>query len=164
MVKGGGLPDEHPGVPEVVSLSEVLLRGLPVGLLLEGEDGEGGGLVGEARTFRGFDVPVPGFRGGGKDAEGDQVAGAVGQGEGRLHPSEEEVGVGDVMVRREDPDNVLRVFTLQAGDRPEEGGGCVSRLRFGPDVLGRESGAETAEALGQGPMGDDVDVLRLQVT
>jgi hypothetical protein len=180
---GGGPPDEHAGVPQVLPRGEVGLRGGAVGLLAEGRRLRDAGHAGRCAALH---VAEPGGRRRGPDAEGHQRAralgeGVVGGGERRGEPLDRpdhvvgadhgELGVGvDVGHQgRGQADGVGGV----PGDRlehqpvrpqPRQRGAHllpVAGRGADPDAVGRQHRLEPGEGLGQQavrravPAGDD---------
>ncbi len=130
---GAGLPDEHAGVPGVVSGGEILFGGFFVGFFLEGEDVEDAGAVGEFGAS--LDVSEAGGGESGGDAEGDEGFGMLVDGvEGFAERGLKDINGLDDVVSGEDGEGGVGVVFVEDGGGESDGVGGVAAHGFAEEL------------------------------
>jgi hypothetical protein len=158
------LPQEHPGIPEIVAGIAEFLRGSRIRLFLEFLDSikrcpSPEDLRGSPREP---DVSVAGGREGRRDPEGDQTVIR----RGRLCAGPEAfpklVRIPDGMIRRQNGQHGFRVLQIQDGRGQHQAGRRVAGLGLDEQVPGRSIRQIAAEDFCQFLVGDGVYLAGLQ--
>ena len=150
--QGRRSPDEHAGVPPVLTAGQVALRDLAGRLLREVEHVVRAGEVVEGLAA--VQVAVAGVRAGRHDTQGDQRGGVrFCDGEGGLQAGCEHVDGFDHLVGGDLGDDGFRVLQGQHGRRPGDGVQGVPADRLAQDVGCRQLGQVGGNGVGVGGPG-----------
>lgn len=157
-------PDEHAGVPAVLSGLEVFEGGVVIGLLLEPfgavEDGfVGFGALGRRERGADTDIAVAGGGFGGLDADGDDDLAAAGEVEGVGEDALELLLLGDDVVGGENGHDACGGAGADEGGAEGDGGAGIAADGFGHDIFPWQEGQLTSDLGGLGGVGDDENVF-----
>lgn len=161
---GDEAPDEHAGVPAVVSAIEVFDSFIQVGFFDEAFDFmEAGfgffGSGGWGQVFSEFDIAVAGGGFGGFDTDGDHGLAAAGEVEAIAESLLELFFVGDDVVGGEDGHDTGGGAAADECGAEGDGGGGIAAHGFGDEVFAGDFGELFLDFLELGLVGDDEDIL-----